>query len=121
VARAGNSLQPAEIPGSPPVVRVGDGVTAGVRPGRVETGGCDVYRIIVTYTVTMKRLQIYIEPEMDEALALDAARDGVSKAAIIRRLIAQHLGGRGGPDPIDDLVGRFEGQPGDIDEVVYGR
>lgn len=69
----------------------------------------------------MKRLQIYIEPEMDEALALDAARHGVSKAAIIRRLIAQHVVGRAGPDPIDELIGSFEGESGDIDEVVYGR
>ena len=69
----------------------------------------------------MKRLQIYIEAEMDEALALDAARDGVSKASIIRRLIAEHIGRRTMTDPIDDLVGSFEGEPGDVDDVVYGR
>lgn len=69
----------------------------------------------------MKRLQIYIEPEMDEALAMHAARHGVSKAAVIRRLIAQHIVGRAGPDPIDELIGSFDGEPGDIDEVVYGR
>ncbi|MGH9037838.1 MAG: CopG family transcriptional regulator [Acidimicrobiia bacterium] len=69
----------------------------------------------------MKRLQIYIETEMDEALALDAARDGVSKAAIIRRLIAEYIGRRTMKDPIDDLVGSFAGDPGDVDDIVYGR
>ena len=73
------------------------------------------------YNDKMKRLQIYIEPEMDEALALDAARDGTSKAAIIRRLIAEHIGRRSGADPIDDLVGGFSGDPGDVDDTVYGR
>ncbi|MPZ88709.1 MAG: ribbon-helix-helix protein, CopG family [Nitriliruptorales bacterium] len=69
----------------------------------------------------MKRLQIYIESEMDEAIAVEAARDGVSKAAIIRRLIAEHAGESRGADPIDELVGCFEGEPGDVDDVVYGR
>jgi hypothetical protein len=38
----------------------------------------------------MKRLQIFIEPETDEALAAEAARRGVSNASIIRRLVAEH-------------------------------
>lgn len=69
----------------------------------------------------MKRLQIYIEPELDEALGAEAARTGVSKAAIIRRLVARHLAGGEQVDPIDDLVGIFPDDPGDIDDVVYGR
>jgi Ribbon-helix-helix protein, copG family len=73
------------------------------------------------YTDNMKRLQIYIESEMDEALARDAARHGVSKAAIIRRLVAEHFGRSPEPDPIDALVGSFEGEAGDVDDVVYGR
>lgn len=72
------------------------------------------------YTLGVKRLQIYIEPEQDDALAAEAAREGVSKAAIIRGLVAEHTGRHGDADPIDDLVGRFAGEPGDIDEVVYG-
>ncbi len=69
----------------------------------------------------MKRLQIYIESELDEALGVEAARTGQSKAAIIRRLVARHVSSRGAADPIDDLVGGFPGKPGDIDDVVYGR
>jgi len=73
------------------------------------------------YIPPVKRLQIYIEPEQDDALAAEAAREGVSKAAIIRRLVAEHTGRHGDADPIDELVGRFVGDPGDIDDVVYGR
>jgi hypothetical protein len=68
----------------------------------------------------MKRLQIYIEPEMDAALAREAARTGVSKASIIRRLIAAYTGNPAS-DPIDELVGQFPETPGSIDDVVYGR
>lgn len=39
----------------------------------------------------MKRLQIYIECESDEALAAEAARDGISKAEIIRRPVTDPL------------------------------
>lgn len=67
----------------------------------------------------MKRLQIYIESEADTALGREAARDGVSKAEIIRRLVADHLGRAVGRDPIDDLVGSFEDEPGSVDDVVY--
>jgi Ribbon-helix-helix protein, copG family len=69
----------------------------------------------------MKRLQILIEPEADEALAADAAREGVSKASIIRRLIAEHTGTSTGADSIDELVGCLDTEPGDVDDVVYGR
>jgi hypothetical protein len=69
----------------------------------------------------VKRLQFYIEPEHDEALAMEAARTGSSKAAIIRRLVAQHAMATGEPDPVDALIGEFEGDPGDVDDVVYGR
>ena len=69
----------------------------------------------------MKRLQIYLEPEADEALAAEAAREHVSKAEIIRRLVAAHLTLRSQRDPIDDLIGRFDETPGSVDEVVYGR
>lgn len=69
----------------------------------------------------MKRLQIYIERESDEALGVEAVRDGVSKAEIIRRLVTDHLARSVEGDPIDDLVGCFVGDPGTVDDVVYGR
>lgn len=72
------------------------------------------------YAGIVKRLQIYIEPESDAALAAEAAREGVSKAFIIRRLVAEHTGTKHRRDPIDELVGSFDEAPGDVDDVVYG-
>lgn len=69
----------------------------------------------------VKRLQIYIEEEMDEALAGRALRDGTSKAALIRQFVAERMGTQGtGEDPLDALVGRYDEQPGPIDALVYG-
>ena len=73
----------------------------------------------------MKRLQIMIEEEVDEALERQAAEEGVSKAALIRRYVREKL--RPLPpihqDPLWELVGLVRGEPGDsasIDDVVYG-
>jgi hypothetical protein len=73
----------------------------------------------------MKRLQIMIEEELDDALDRQARREGTSKAALIRRYVGERL--RPLPpieeDPLWDLVGLVEGDAGDsssIDDVVYG-
>ena len=75
---------------------------------------------------SMKRLQIMIEEELDEALANAARKEGVSKAALIRRYVAREL--KPLPplheDPLWELVGMDEGQPDDsisVDDVVYLR
>ena len=73
----------------------------------------------------VKRLQIMIEEELDAELGLQAAREGVSKAALIRRYVRERL--EPAPDrregSIWDIVGMLEGgRPDDsarIDEVVY--
>jgi hypothetical protein len=73
----------------------------------------------------VKRLQIMIEEELDDALARQAAEEGVSKAALIRRYVGERL--RPLPpleeDPLWELVGMIkDGSPDDssrIDEVVY--
>lgn len=77
------------------------------------------------YAYAMKRLQIMIEPELDEALERQAAKEKVSKAALIRRYVRNEL--KPLPpieeDPIWDLVGMVEGGPEDslsVDDVVYG-
>jgi hypothetical protein len=73
---------------------------------------------------SMKRLQIMIEEELDEALANAARKEGVSKAALIRRYVAREL--KPLPplheEPLWELVGMDEGQPDDsisVDDVVY--
>ncbi|MBM2811928.1 MAG: hypothetical protein HW416_2687 [Chloroflexi bacterium] len=72
------------------------------------------------YTPVMKRPQIYIEAEMDDALAVRALRERTSKAALIRQFVAEKLA-TGGPkvDPLDGLVGRYDEESGDVDRVVY--
>jgi hypothetical protein len=74
----------------------------------------------------MKRLQIMIEEELDEALGRQAQLEGISKAALLRRYARKEL-----PparpiedDPLWDLVGMSEGSPDDsvsVDDVVYPR
>jgi hypothetical protein len=66
-----------------------------------------------------------IEEELDDALARQAAEEGVSKAALIRRYVGERL--RPLPpleeDPLWEIVGMVEGRPDDsqrINEVVYG-
>ncbi len=73
------------------------------------------------YTPRMKRLQISIEEELDEALAVEAARRKTSKAALIREFVRDRIGGRGSSrDPMTALIGDIDAESGDIDEVVYG-
>lgn len=72
---------------------------------------------------SVKRLQIMIEEELDAALARQAAEEGVSKAALIRRYVGERL--RPLPpleeDPLWQLVGSIDAEPvDDIDEFLYG-
>jgi hypothetical protein len=74
--------------------------------------------------MSVKRLQIMIEEDLDDALARRARAEGVSKAALIRRYVRERLA----PlppleaDPLWGLVGAAGDVPpvDDIDEVVYG-
>lgn len=68
----------------------------------------------------MKRLQISIEEELDERLAIEAARRKVSKAALIRGYVRDRLGSAQANDPMDELVGDIDDEAGSIDDVVYG-
>lgn len=57
---------------------------------------------------------------MDDALAAEASRRGVSKAALVRGLVDQSFE-QPGRDPIDDVIGVADGAPvNDIDAAVYG-
>lgn len=72
----------------------------------------------------MKRLQILIEEELDEALGQRARAEGTSKAALIRRYVGERL--RPLPpieqDPLWDLVGAAgDAEPAAVDDVVYPR
>jgi metal-responsive CopG/Arc/MetJ family transcriptional regulator len=69
----------------------------------------------------MKRLQIMIDEDLDDALDSISAAEGVSKAAVIRRVVRRAL--QPLPPLEDDAVGRMAGaddfEPADIDDVVY--
>lgn len=84
----------------------------------------DVYSImLVAYICHVKRLQIYIDEDVDRALAVEARRRRTSKAALIREYVAEHLR-QPGPDPVDAFVGSFVGEAdlsASVDDVVYGK
>ena len=65
------------------------------------------------------RLQISIEEELDEALAVEAARRRTSKAGLIREFVRDRLGTLPGNDPMAVLIGDIDDDAGDIDAVVY--
>lgn len=75
----------------------------------------------------MKRLQISLEPELDEQLGQAARREGVSKAEVVRRSLRTDLGPASSlaDDSLMDMVGIGTGKglkPGEsIDEIVYGK
>ena len=74
----------------------------------------------------MKRLQISLEPELDQELGRFASQFGISKAEVVRRLLRSDL--RKLPpleeDPLVGLFGTFSGgEPSDSerhDDVIYG-
>lgn len=71
----------------------------------------------------MRRIQIYIDEAVDDALEATAAQTGRSKAALIRECVAACYTA---PlpiekDPMSALVGAVDVEPADVDDVVYGR
>lgn len=72
------------------------------------------------YNRTMRRIQIYMDEDLDDLLETDAARLGVSKASLIRDAVAQRYAGRSDEDPVTALIGAYDGPAGDsVDDVVY--
>ena len=70
----------------------------------------------------MKRLQIYIEEDLDQALEQRARAEKTSKAALIRRYVRERVQPlpRLSEDPLSEMIGVDEYEPEDVDEVVYG-
>jgi hypothetical protein len=77
------------------------------------------------YAAMVRRLQIMIDEDLDEALARQARDEGTSKAALIRRYVRERV--KPLPpieeDPLWEIVGMDEGSPDDsmsVNDVVYG-
>jgi Arc/MetJ family transcription regulator len=74
------------------------------------------------YHLGVKRIQIHIDEALDAAAEAEAARRGLSKAALIRASLARELALREPPsgDPWAALTGWLDGGPvADLDSVVY--
>lgn len=73
------------------------------------------------YTPPMKRLQIYIDEDLDDALASQARRTHTSKAALIRDAVRRSIG-EPAPvvDPFRDWIGGSDAAPAAVDDIVYG-
>ena len=73
------------------------------------------------YTPRMKRLQIYIDEELDDELAVRARRAHTSKAALVREAVRRSIGD---PlpklDPFREWIGGSDAAPAPVDEIVYG-
>ena len=73
----------------------------------------------------MRRIQIHIDEDLDQAAAAEAARRGLSKAALIRQCLATSVGRTDEPSepapPWEEMIGWLDDEPvTDIDEVLYG-
>ncbi len=72
----------------------------------------------------MRRIQIHIDEAMDDAAEAEAARRGLSKAALIRAALGRELGDAevSGGDPWQALIGWLDDGPvEDLDAVTYQR
>ncbi len=69
----------------------------------------------------MKRLQIMIDEDLDEALEREALREKTSKAALIRKYVRDRLHTLPplDSDPLWRMVGTDDFEPESIDDVVY--
>ncbi|HEX6538939.1 MAG TPA: ribbon-helix-helix protein, CopG family [Candidatus Dormibacteraeota bacterium] len=70
----------------------------------------------------MRRLQVHLDDELDDALAAEAAHLGTSKAAIIRRALTRDLPElpAAADDPWEALDGWLSaGGVDDIDAAIY--
>lgn len=72
----------------------------------------------------MRRIQLYIDADIDDALAAEAARLNVSRSALVREAVRASLGGcfDRGADAVDEIIGCLDIKAGDesIDDAVYG-
>jgi Ribbon-helix-helix protein, copG family len=81
---------------------------------------------MVCIMLIMRRIQIHLEEYLDDALIRQAVERGISKAALIREYLSQHVVPQpwDRDDPSVNLIGIYDGglhESDSIDDVVYGR
>lgn len=76
----------------------------------------------------MRRVQLLLDEDLDLLLERVARDEGVSKSALVRRLVRAALGSAelAGDHPLQALVGAWDdpaddGAPAEVDAVVYGQ
>ena len=77
----------------------------------------------MVYTLHMRRIQLYLDEDIDDALSAAAARLGVSRSALVRNAVRSALddGPEALTDPLDALVGSVDVDPDDdLDAAIYG-
>lgn len=70
----------------------------------------------------MRRFQVYMDDDLDDLLAAEARRRGVSKATVVRDAVSRDLGFSPAvpPDPWQAMTGWLDLEPiDDIDDVIY--
>ena len=75
------------------------------------------------YPATVRRIQLYIQEELDDVLQVEAAKRKRSKASLIRECVAARYGAlsRTDTDPLTNLIGTVDIDPVDFDDAVYGK
>jgi uncharacterized protein (DUF58 family) len=69
----------------------------------------------------VRRINIYIDEELDQRAEREARRRRTSKAALVRQGLVLVLGASTGKDAVDDIVGLSEAEPVEnIDDIIYG-
>jgi hypothetical protein len=77
-------------------------------------------RVCILWDV--RRINIYIDEDLDRRAETEARRRKISKAALIRQSLLAVLGTASDPDPLDALVGMSDAESvEDIDSVIYDR
>lgn len=65
----------------------------------------------------MKKTSVYLDPEMDRDLSRFAAREGKSRAEVIREALGDWVG-EAPPQPKIQAIGVFSGAPPDLSRNV---
>ncbi len=72
----------------------------------------------------MRRIQLYIDEDVDQALTAEAARLGTSRSEVVRAAVRTALVAyfAGTVDPVEEFIGSIaDVEPvDDIDAIVYG-